>query len=104
MSPIERCAMCGGPVEGAPVDDPHVWNPGPAERVSPDDPLINGARWRRERDEAREQLRGAVAENERLRHEVQARDDVIYHAAEHLRHALDVIAAYEDRITTSGGQ
>jgi hypothetical protein len=46
--------------------------------------------------------RGAVSETEQLRHEVQARDDVIYHAAEHLRHALDVIAAYEDRITTSG--
>jgi hypothetical protein len=46
---------------------------------------------------------GAVAENERLRHEVQARDDVIYHAAKHLRHALDVIAAYEDGITATGG-
>jgi hypothetical protein len=48
------------------------------------------------------QLAGAVSETEQLRHEVQARDDVIYHAAEHLRHALDVIATYEDRITTSG--
>lgn len=47
---------------------------------------------------------GAVAENERLRHEVQARDDVIYHAAKHVAQALDVIAAYEDWITTSGGQ
>jgi hypothetical protein len=49
-------------------------------------------------------IRRLVDENEKLRHEVQARDDVIYHAAEHLRHALDVIAAYEDWITTSGGQ
>jgi hypothetical protein len=48
--------------------------------------------------------RGAVSETERLRHEVQARDDVIYHAAEHLRRALDAIAAYEDRITDVGGQ
>lgn len=29
---------------------------GPPERVHPDDPLINGTRWRRERDEAREAL------------------------------------------------
>jgi SMC interacting uncharacterized protein involved in chromosome segregation len=50
------------------------------------------------------QLAGAVSETERLRHEVQARDDVIYHAAEHLRRALDAIAAYEDRITDVGGQ
>jgi septal ring factor EnvC (AmiA/AmiB activator) len=57
-----------------------------------------------EYEATRDQLRGAVSETERLRHEVQARDDVIYHAAEHLRRALDAIAAYEDRITDVGGQ
>lgn len=61
-------------------------------------------KWADQVESLEQQLQGAVSETEQLRHEVQARDDVIYHAAEHLRHALDVIAAYEDGITATGGQ
>lgn len=33
------------------------WRFSGGERVSPDDPIVHGLRWRRERDEAREVLR-----------------------------------------------
>jgi hypothetical protein len=36
------------------------WRWSEPEHVSPDDPIIHGLRWREERDEARQQLRGAV--------------------------------------------
>lgn len=39
-------------------DDEYVFPP--PEPVHPDDAIVHGARWRRERDEARQQLRGAV--------------------------------------------
>lgn len=37
-----------------------VWRWSEPESVSPDDPIIHGARWKRERDEARQQLAGAT--------------------------------------------
>lgn len=37
-------------------DADEVYVPGPPERVSPDDPLIHGRRWRAERDCYREAL------------------------------------------------
>jgi hypothetical protein len=41
-----------------------VYTPGPPERVSDDDPIVHGNRWRRERDEAIQalmELRAAVS-------------------------------------------
>jgi hypothetical protein len=42
------------------------WQWSEPERVSPDDPIVHGTRWRRERDAARRQLEVAVDRLEQI--------------------------------------
>ena len=72
------------------------WTPGPPVTASPDDPIVHGARWKAERDEARakvERLREALrwyiaaADNDRGEMSPDAQE-IADDAADHARHVL----------------